>query len=70
MVEKTIEITGISTNSIEEAVALAVSRASVTVEAIRQVQIVDIRASVADGAVSEWRVAVKISFALQDRLHE
>jgi len=70
MVEKTIEITGVSADSIEEAVALAVSRASVTIEAIRQVHVVDIRADVEDGVVAQWRVAVKISFALQDRLHE
>lgn len=70
MVEKTIEVTGISAVSIEDAVELAVARAAVTIEAIRGVQVVDIRANVADGAVREWRVACRITFAVQEHLHE
>jgi flavin-binding protein dodecin len=34
MVEKTIELTGLSSTSIEEAVALAVARAAVTISGI------------------------------------
>ena len=40
MVEKTITLTGTSTNSIE------------------------------DGAVSAWRVRLRVTFAVQERLHE
>jgi flavin-binding protein dodecin len=70
MVEKTITLTGISTNSIEDAVSLAVARAAVTIEGIRRVQIIDVGASVENGAVTDWRVKVQITFTVQDRLHE
>ena len=70
MVEKTIELTGASRNGIEDAVSLAVSRASVTIEGIRRVHVTDIRAEVENNAVTTWRVTVKITFAIQDRLHE
>jgi flavin-binding protein dodecin len=70
MVEKTIELTGTSANSIEDAVNIAVSRAAVTIDSLRHAQIVDISAAITNGSVSQWRVKLKISFAVQDRLHE
>lgn len=70
MVEKTIELTGISANSIEDAVSLAVARAAVTIEGIRQAQIADVTATIEDGRVATWRVKVRITFTVQDRLHE
>ena len=70
MVEKTIELTGSSANSIEDAVNIAVSRAAVTIDSLRHAQIVDISATITNGAVSLWRVKLKLSFAVQDRLHE
>jgi dodecin len=70
MVEKTIELAGTSANSIEDAVSLAVTRASVTIEGIRRADVVDVSANVESGAVTGWRVKVKITFAVQDRLHE
>jgi len=70
MVEKTIELTGTSANSIEDAVNIAVSRAAVTIESIRHVRVVDISAMIDKGAVAQWRVKIDLSFAVQDRLHE
>jgi flavin-binding protein dodecin len=70
MVEKTIELTGQSANSIEDAVNIAVSRASVTIENIHRVRIKDISATIEQGAVAHWRVTIDLSFAVQDRLHE
>jgi flavin-binding protein dodecin len=70
MVEKTIQLTGTSTNSIEDAVNIAVSRAAVTIQSIRQVHVIDINAVIENGAVAQWRVKVDLSFAVQDRLHE
>jgi flavin-binding protein dodecin len=70
MVEKTIDLTGTSANSIEDAVSLAVARAAVTIQGIRRADIVDVSANVENGAVSGWRVRVKVTFAVQDRLHE
>jgi flavin-binding protein dodecin len=70
MVEKTIQLTGTSTNSIEDAVNIAVSRASVTIQSIRQARILDINAVIENGVVAQWRVKIDLAFAVQDRLHE
>ncbi len=70
MVEKTIELTGTSSNSIEDAVNLAVSRAAVTIQNIRRVKVKEITATVDGGAVATWRVSVDLSFVVSDRLHE
>ena len=70
MVEKTIELTGMSSKSIEDAVQLAVSRAAVTIDSITRVNVKDVQADVEDGKVSRWRVKVGVSFPVLDRLHE
>jgi len=70
MVEKTIDLTGTSVNSIEDAVNLAVSRASVTIEGIQRVEIAGVSATVENGAVASWHVKVRLTFTIQDRLHE
>ena len=70
MVEKTIELTGMSSTSIEEAVALAVSRAAVTVSGIYEVQVADVRAVVEDGTIARWKVKIKATFPIKDSVHE
>lgn len=70
MVEKSIELTGTSANSIEDAVNLAVSRAAVTIDGIRRVEIASVSGTVEEGAVARWHVTVKLTFSIQDRLHE
>lgn len=70
MVEKTIELTGTSANSIEDAVNIAISRAAVTIESIRFVRIVDVIGIVESNAVAQWRVKMALTFTIEDRLHE
>ncbi len=70
MVEKTIELTGLSSTSIEDAVSLAVSRAAVTVSGIYEVQISDITAVVEDGVIARWKVKIKATFPIKDSIHE
>ena len=70
MVEKTIDLTGTSTISIEDAVSLAIRRASVTVKKIRQARVVEAVALVEDDAVVRWRVRVEVTFVIQDPIHE
>lgn len=70
MVEKSIELTGTSANSIEEAVNLAVSRAAVTIEGIRRIDIVSVGGTVEGDTVASWHVKLKLTFTIQDRLHE
>ncbi len=70
MVEKTITLTGTSPTSIEDAVNVAVARAAVTIDAIRRVDVVRVSGTVEQGAVATWRVKVRLTFLVQDRLHE
>ena len=70
MIEKTIELTGSSKTSIEDAVSLAVSRASVTISGIEEVEVTDIKAVVEDGAVARWKVKIKATFPVKDSVHE
>jgi dodecin len=71
MVEKTIELTGTSTSSIEEAVGLAVARATATIKGIRpEIEVDRIWAVQEDGEVTAWRVRVRVTFAVQEQMHE
>lgn len=70
MVEKTIELTGLSSTSIEDAVSLAVSRAAVTISGIYEVQVADITAVVEDGVIARWKVKIKATFPIKDSIHE
>jgi flavin-binding protein dodecin len=70
MVEKTITLTGTSTNSIEDAVGLAVNRAAATIDGIRKADVAGITAIIEDGTVNAWRVRIRVTFAVQERLHE
>lgn len=70
MVEKTIELTGSSATSIEDAVSLAVARASVTISGIYNVEVTDLSAVVEEGRVARWKVKIKATFPVKDRVHE
>ena len=70
MIEKTIELTGSSATSIEEAVSLAIARASVTITGIYEARVGDITAVVEDGSVARWKVKIKATFPVKDRIHE
>jgi hypothetical protein len=70
MVEKTIDLTGISANSVEEAVQLAISRAGVTIKGIHTAHVQNIDAIVEANKVVRWKVNVKVTFQVKDELHE
>jgi flavin-binding protein dodecin len=70
MVEKTIELTGISANSIEDAVALAVARAGVTISGIHTADVIETSAAIENSKVVRWKVKVKLTFFVKDQLHE
>ncbi len=70
MVEKTIELTGLSANSIEDAVQLAITRAGVTIHGIHSVHVEDVAATVEGNKVVRWKVRVKVTFQVKDELHE
>lgn len=70
MVEKTIELTGISSNSIEDAVSLAIARASVTISGIHTAEVTHVSAIVENNKVARWKVRTKLSFLVKDEIHE
>jgi dodecin len=70
MVEKTIELTGISANSVEDAVQLAVARAGVTIKGIHTAHVEDVAAMVEANKVVRWKVRIKATFLVKDELHE
>ena len=70
MVEKTIRLTGISANAIEDAVQLAVIRASVTITGIHSARITSIEAVIEDKRVVRWKVGIDCVFKVSDSLHE
>lgn len=70
MVEKIVDLTGTSTTSIEDAVSIAISRASVTISGIKDAVVTETRALVEDGRVTGWKVTLRVTFEIKDRLHE
>ncbi len=63
-VYKTIELTGSSKVSIEEAVKNAISKAAHTVKNMRWFQIIDSRGYIEGDSVSYWQVTIKIGFTV------
>lgn len=65
-VYKLLEITGTSSQSIEDAVNNAISRASASVRNMRWFQVIETRGSIDAGKVSQWQVTMKVGFAIED----
>jgi len=65
-IARVTEVIASSTVSIEDAVKQGVARASKTLDEVQSVWVKDIKATVAEGAVAEWRVVLKITFVLTD----
>ncbi|MEN4013521.1 MAG: dodecin [Chloroflexota bacterium] len=63
---KSIEITGTSSTSIEEAIQSAIQRASQTVNNLQWFEVVEIRGRIAAGRVDQWQITLKIGFTLED----
>ncbi len=64
-VYKLIELTGSSSNGIEEAVQVALAKASDTVRNIRWFEVTETRGHVVDGKVAHWQVTIKAGFTLE-----
>ena len=63
---KTIELTGTSTTSIEEAVISAIKRATKTLKHLCWFQVVETRGSIEKGKIRHWQVTIKVGFCLED----
>jgi len=66
-VYKTVELTGSSPTSMEQAVANAIERAGKTLHNLRWFEVVDTRGHIEDGRIAHWQVTVKVGFTLDER---
>jgi dodecin len=65
-VYKIIQLTGSSSNSIEEAINNAISRAGQTIRQMRWFEVLETRGVIGDGKVETWQVTIKIGFTLEE----
>ena len=65
-VYKHVELTGSSTKGSDDAVRIALAKASKTLRNIRWFQVVETRGHVENGAVAHWQVTIKVGFSLED----
>lgn len=65
-VYKKIELTGSSTDSIEDAVRNAVSRAGQTVRNMRWFEVVETRGHIENNQVAHYQVTIKVGFTLDE----
>jgi flavin-binding protein dodecin len=63
---KTIELTGTSSTTIEDAVNNAIHRAHQTLKHLSWFQVVETRGNIEKGKVHHWQVTMKIGFALEE----
>ena len=63
-VYKTIEITGSSNKSSDDAVQTAIAKASASVHNMDWFEVIETRGHVADGKIAHWQVTLKIGFRL------
>jgi dodecin len=61
---KMIEVVGTSEKGLDDAIQQAVSRASKTVRNMQWFEVTEIRGSIADDAVAQFQVMLKIGFAI------
>ncbi len=69
-VTKTIDLSGSSSESLEAAIDEAISRASLTISDVQEFEIERMSGQVKDGRVQEYRVWLKVTFVVKERLHE
>jgi hypothetical protein len=65
-VYKTIELTGSSKSSSEDAVNKAIAKAAKSVRNMQWFQVMETRGHIKDGKVAYWQVTLKVGFTLED----
>jgi hypothetical protein len=64
-VYKTVEITGSSTTTIDDAIQRAVAKASETLRNLDWFEVASVRGHIEDGRVAHYQVTLKIGFRLE-----
>lgn len=65
-VARVTEIIAASPKSFEDAVLVGVARANKTLQNVRSAWIEDQKVEIVDGKITEFRVALKVTFVLKD----
>ncbi len=65
-VYKTVELTGTSSTTIDDAVRSAIGRAANTLHNLRWFEVVGVRGGIEDQVVAHWQVTMKVGFTLED----
>ena len=60
------EIVGSSPNGLQEAIVNGLARASKTLHGLDWFEVVEIRGALADGAVAQYQVTMKVGFRVDD----
>lgn len=69
-VTKTIDLSGQSSESLESAIETAISRAALTISDVQEFELDRVTGTVKDGRVDNYRVWLKVTFVVKERLHE
>ena len=64
-VYKSIELTGSSPTSSDDAVKKALARAAKTVRNMHWFKVHEVRGQIANGKVAHWQVTIKVGFTLE-----
>jgi flavin-binding protein dodecin len=64
-VYKSVELTGSSSTTVEDAVNNAIARASKTLRNLRWFQMTEVRGGIENGKVAYWQVTMKVGFTLE-----
>jgi dodecin len=65
-VYKSIELTGSSSTTVEDAVQNAIAKAAKTMRNMHWFQVLETRGHIAEGKVAHWQVTLKVGFRLED----
>lgn len=65
-VYKTIELTGSSTTSSDDAVRSAIAKASKSVRGMRWFEVIECRGHIEAEKIDHWQVTIKVGFTLED----
>lgn len=65
-VYKSIELTGSSSEGIEDAVKTAIEKASQTMRRLRWFEIVETRGHLDESKIAHWQVTLKVGFTIED----
>lgn len=63
-VYKSLELTGSSTTSSDDAIRVAIAKAAESVRDIRWFEVLDTRGHVEGGKVAYWQVTIKVGFTV------